>query len=89
MMGTGESIEEWEVDDMMRDGDKNQDGSLDYEGDVLNIFQLFSQKLTICFRVCSNDEIRPINKYPTESVNMLSFVAPKSHFTVCSLYLYQ
>lgn len=32
MEGTGECIEKWEVDDMMNDGDKNQDGMLDYEG---------------------------------------------------------
>ena len=32
MEGTGETIEKWEVDEMMNDGDKNQDGMLDYEG---------------------------------------------------------
>nr|CAB3267147.1 troponin C, body wall muscle [Phallusia mammillata] len=32
MEGTGECIEKWEVDEMMNDGDKNQDGMLDYEG---------------------------------------------------------
>ena len=32
MEGTGELVEKWEVDDMMNDGDKNQDGMLDYEG---------------------------------------------------------
>jgi len=31
MVGTGENIEKWEIDDMMHDGDKNQDGVLDYE----------------------------------------------------------
>nr|CAB3267146.1 troponin C, body wall muscle [Phallusia mammillata] len=31
MEGTGECIEKWEVDEMMNDGDKNQDGMLDYE----------------------------------------------------------
>ena len=35
MEGTGESIEKWEVDEMMNDGDKNQDGMLDYEGTLL------------------------------------------------------
>ena len=34
MEGTGEAIEKWEVDEMMNDGDKNQDGMLDYEGDI-------------------------------------------------------
>ena len=32
MEGTGELVEKWEVDEMMNDGDKNQDGMLDYEG---------------------------------------------------------
>ena len=32
--GTGELIEKWEVDEMMNDGDKNQDGMLDYEGET-------------------------------------------------------
>jgi len=31
MVGTGENIEKWEIDEMMHDGDKNQDGVLDYE----------------------------------------------------------
>jgi len=35
MEGTGELVEKWEVDDMMNDGDKNQDGMLDYEGNSL------------------------------------------------------
>ncbi|XP_078488013.1 troponin C, body wall muscle isoform X1 [Ciona intestinalis] len=38
MEGTGESIEKWEVDDMMNDGDKNQDGMLDYE-EFLNMMK--------------------------------------------------
>lgn len=29
--GTGEKVEKWEIDEMMHDGDKNQDGVLDYE----------------------------------------------------------
>jgi len=36
MEGTGESIEKWEVDEMMHDGDKNQDGMLDYEGRIFD-----------------------------------------------------
>lgn len=31
MIGTGECIENWEVDDMMSDGDKNNDWQIDYE----------------------------------------------------------
>jgi len=31
LVGTGESVEKWEIDEMMHDGDKNQDGFLDYE----------------------------------------------------------
>ena len=31
--GTGEMVEKWEIDEMMHEGDKNQDGVLDYEGD--------------------------------------------------------
>jgi len=34
MEGTGEGIENWEVDDMMNDGDKNGDGLIDYEGEL-------------------------------------------------------
>merc|ERR1739838_21075 len=29
--GTGEQVEKWEIDEMMQEGDKNQDGVLDYE----------------------------------------------------------
>lgn len=32
MEGTGEPIDKYEVDEMMNEGDKNQDGMLDYEG---------------------------------------------------------
>ena len=35
MEGTGETIDKWEVDEMMNDGDKNQDGMLDYEGEPM------------------------------------------------------
>lgn len=31
MQGTGECIENWEVDDMMSDGDKNNDWQIDFE----------------------------------------------------------
>ena len=45
MEGTGEAIEKWEVDEMMNDGDKNQDGMLDYEGKML----LAEVKFRNCF----------------------------------------
>ena len=37
LVGTGENVEKWEIDEMMHDGDKNQDGFLDYEGLKLTI----------------------------------------------------
>lgn len=38
MVGTEEVIENWEVDDMMADGDKNNDYQIDFEGPLHLVF---------------------------------------------------
>ena len=53
MEGTGEMVEKWEVDEMMNDGDKNQDGMLDYEG--VYVF-------TVKTRNIIKDSFRPLLK---------------------------
>lgn len=40
---TGESISEEEIDELLKDGDKNNDGMLDFDGMTCLDFQVFSE----------------------------------------------
>lgn len=50
MIGTGEEIENWEVDDMMADGDKNNDYQIDFEGNynLRAVGLLFDDVIKFC-----------------------------------------
>lgn len=38
LKNTGEVIQDWEVDEMMRDGDENSDKLIDFDGTLNSLF---------------------------------------------------